>query len=110
VDLLASFRLPESAEAFREKMRTLGEYLGEKQKTLLGWFLVYVPFLSLVIGALGINVRGYTSLDGLTLQELGLAVALISAGYFAVVLVSGLLLARRISRRPGADGPAGSSG
>ena len=96
--LREALRLPESASDFENKLETLGTYLGEKQKTLLGYFLVYVPFLSLVVGVLGVNVRGYTSSDGLTLPELGLVVGLVSAGYLVLIVAAVVLIQRRAGR------------
>ena len=73
---------------FHSKLSTLGAFLLEKQKGVVGWFLIYVPFVSLLLGLLGINVKGITSEEGLSLFTLISTLIAITATYLLVIAVS----------------------
>ena len=73
---------------FHGKLTTLGAFLMEKQKGVVGWFLIYVPFVSLILGLLGINVKGITSGEGLSLSSLISMLIAITATYLLVIVVS----------------------
>jgi hypothetical protein len=87
--------LEETVSRFHDKLTTLGSFLAEKQKGILGWFLVYVPFVSLMIGLLSINVRGWTSDEGLSPAALTGLLIVVTASYIVALAATRVLFAGR---------------
>jgi len=90
--------LDETVSRFNKKKRILGSFLVEKQKNFLGWFLIYVPFLSLMIGILSINVRGLTSNEGLSLGALAGLLIVITVTYMIAIAATRVFLIIRKSK------------
>jgi len=90
--------LDETVSRFNKKLSILGSFLVEKQKSFLGWFLIYVPFLSLMIGILSINVRGLTSNEGLSLGALAGLLIVITVTYVIAIGATRVFLIIRKSK------------
>jgi uncharacterized membrane protein YbhN (UPF0104 family) len=93
--------LDKSLADFHEKLRTLGSYVEEQQRDFLNWVLVYVPFLSFLVGVFGINVKGWTSQEGMRPETLLATFVTLTLVYAACVMIGRSLLSDRQSRRTG---------
>jgi len=91
--------LDKSLTAFHQKLQTLGSYVDEKQREFLNWLLVYVPFISFLVGVLGINVKGWTSEEGMRPLTLLAMLATLTVIYAAGVTVCRYLVGDRGGRR-----------
>lgn len=96
--LRSKLGLDETVTRFNSKLSTLGSFLSEKQKDVIGWFLIYVPFVSLMIGLLSINVRGVTSNEGLSLWVLAGLLVIITTTYAVAVAAMRILFTKRKSK------------
>jgi len=96
--LRSKLGLDETVSRFNIKISTLGSFLSEKQKDILGWFLIYVPFTSLIIGLLSINVRGLTSDEGLSLAALARILVIVTATYVVAIAATRIIFAKRKSK------------
>jgi len=93
--------LDKSLADFHQKLRTLGSYVEEKQREFLNWVLVYVPFISFLVGVFGINVKGWTSQEGMRPETLVGVFVTLTAVYAAGVMIGRLLVQDRRSRGNG---------
>ncbi len=93
--------LDQSLEAFYGKLDTLGDYVAEKQKDILGWFLIYAPFVSFLVGVFGINVKGFTSEEGIPPSKLLALLAVLTILYAVCVSVLRVLLGVKERRQQG---------
>lgn len=93
--------LDRSLADFHQKLETLGSYVEEKQRDFLNWVLVYVPFVSFLVGVFGINVKGWTSQDGMRPETLVGTFLTLTVIYAACVMTGRYLLRDRHRRRPG---------
>jgi len=93
--------LDRSLADFHQKLETLGNYVEEKQRDFLNWVLVYVPFVSFLVGVFGINVKGWTSQEGMRPETLMGTFLTLTAIYAACVMTGRYLLRDRQRRRSG---------
>jgi hypothetical protein len=102
-DLYQSLRdklaLDVTVSRFNKKLSTLGVFLSEKQKDVIGWILIYIPFVSIMIGLLSINVRGVTADEGLSFGSLLILLFIITTMYVIVVSLTRIFFTSRKSKK-----------